>query len=83
MSKKDEKTAEVLEQEQPKVEEQPKSAELPQNGVIYLKGKSREEISKQYTELKASYADATLIAGCIGQDGTTFTLQVNIKSKQE
>jgi len=49
-------------------------------GTVILTGKSREEVSVKFDELKASAKDATLMAGAVGRrsDDGTFELRIDI-----
>lgn len=51
-------------------------------GTTILKGTSRDDIAEQFDNLKASNADATLMAGAVGRksDGT-FELRIDIVHK--
>lgn len=52
------------------------------NSTIILKGSSRDDIAEQFDKLKASNADATLMAGAVGQKGDgTFELRIDIVHK--
>ena len=51
-------------------------------GTVILKGSSRDDIAEQFDKFKASNADATLMAGAVGQKGDgTFELRIDIVHK--
>ena len=61
--------------------EQPTVAdELLKNGSITLQADSREALMTTFDELKASLADVTLVAGCVGRskDDGCFALRIDI-----
>ncbi len=67
--------------QQQKSEKQPTVAdELLKNGNITLQADSREALMTTFDELKASLADVTLVAGCVGRskDDGTFALRIDI-----
>ena len=67
--------------QQQKSEKQPTVAdELLKNGNITLKADSREALMTTFDELKASLADVTLVAGCVGRskDDGCFALRIDI-----
>ena len=52
------------------------------DGKIILTAATRDELFKQFNDLKASQAGATLSAGAVGrQDDGSFVLYVNVKTK--
>jgi hypothetical protein len=61
--------------------EQPTVAdELLANGTTTLQAETREALMATFEELKASLADVTLVAGCVGRskDDGCFALRIDI-----
>lgn len=53
------------------------------SGTVILEACTRDELTQKFNELKASVQDATIMTGAVGlsQDGSTYTLQVDIIKK--